>query len=120
MTTSLVPAPPRLPLVQRSVRTGDRTRQELELVSAMPTFGFLQLQRICMRQFFPSFACNLNRSGPARGLSASGLNAFLFKHSAMLVVGIEREASRVVEVEVRRIASTGGIHLVINTAPGAI
>ena len=71
-------------------------------------------------KFFPSFACNLNRSGPARGLSASGLNAFLFKHSAMLVVGIEREASRVVQVEVRRIASTGGIQLVINTAPGAI
>ena len=38
----------------------------------------------------------------------------------MLVVGIEREASRVVEVEVQKIASTGGIHLVINTAPGAI
>ena len=40
----------------------------------------------------------------------------------MLVVGIEREASRVVEVEVEvgRIASTGGIQLVINTAPGAI
>ena len=38
----------------------------------------------------------------------------------MLVVGIEREASRVVEVEVQKIASTGGIQLVINTAPGAI
>ena len=81
---------------------------------------FCRSREFACAKFFPSFACNLNRSGPARGLSASGLNAFLFKHSAMLIVGIEREASRVVEVEVRRIASTGGTQLVINTAPGAI